>query len=190
MMPNAMEILRLVHRIKQQLIRLDDNISKTLDDLEMLLESCDARAAGGRGRPASLQSRHAQDLEKLEELMATVGVERVDLKTYPDGSCSVAIDTLAELRLPRTLMGLLKLLCEDDGASKDHLVRWKAKEELAAGLTRALGRPFSCHTVVQTICRLRDVLSKAGLSRTLVQTNGGNYRFAVRRKCDSPCDRS
>jgi len=109
------------------------------------------------------------------------GVKRVRVEPLMNGAALVTIDD-RRVRLPRGMVRLFEVLCEDKGRSRDHLVDWKSVDHIRQRLGTK-DKPAAYTTLTTNISRLRDCLHDAGVNWMYVQQDDElGYRFAVAKR--------
>jgi hypothetical protein len=214
-------VQRLRQRIAQlerRLFKLERSVSRQTEDLLFDLDAVREEAAAlpagladetGNGatrfaeetpqpRPAGRHNnggpRQLTDEEKVLGELALTGANRCDVSSSADGTWWVHLDEHAPFTIAPALARLLAVLCEDNGASDDHLVGWKTMAEVARRLRkrdaaeRGAARPRElvdpkreAHCIRQSLYRLRLALLAQHVNHKLVMVSRPlGARFARR----------
>ena len=181
---SAMELVKEARKIAWKLYRIEEEMTRLTDHLQLRVESGNevGTPALDRRKPSQVGGAMKVSAQILESL-AQKGIEKIRIGRRGDGSATVEIEQYPEVRLPSMLADLLEILCTDPGSSGDGLVGYKSPEEMALRLGKRADRPLKKHAVIQNVFRLRRILEQNGGNRYLVQSNNRRgYRFALKKK--------
>jgi hypothetical protein len=177
--------------LKRRLVRLAGRMSSAFDaftkevdaiayDLEQCLAALAEGSTGANGNPRP-SSRVAAEHQVLEE-QAAVGAAQVETRPRAGGSIDVRIDGRKWLRLPPMPAELLRILLESGQTmAADRLPTHRSYDEIAARLSKRLGRSVARDDVTQVVHKLRRAFRDAGENWFLIQTHRTRgIRFALR----------
>jgi hypothetical protein len=109
-------------------------------------------------------------------------VHAMDVRRLSNGSIEIALDGGRKFKLPPQLAEVFLYIAsgEKNPGPDDPLVGWRTRTQILECLARSFGRTYQLRFVNNLIHRLKDILSKAGYSRGLIQTH---RRKGVRLAC-------
>jgi hypothetical protein len=194
------QLLQVVRQSKQDLLAVLRAVSRCEERADSALQYlcgmerslaavCQAAVPGlvSVGAPPKSKTvsrrRNRKSWKKLE-ILARLGVARLEFQWLPSGSALVLVDDAPAFKLSRTLARLLEILAQDSTPSDDALVGWKSFAEVAFALEKKLGRRFTKHAINQLVSRLRFALVDRGqLNPFFVESHRrSGLRFLLRRQ--------
>jgi hypothetical protein len=181
---DAGRIVEWARDLGRRITRLCNRVSR-LEELLAELEFDFEQFAGALSGAPVLVPQGCRPLRRAgaPDDWATVqrGVSALEVARYADESAHVRIDGSEPMKLARALANLLDALARERSSS-DHIVGWKAIDEVVAELSAREGKAVGRHAVINRVWRLRRALIRAGLSPGFVQSHPDRgVRFAVRR---------
>jgi hypothetical protein len=182
---NRASILSFLESVQQMLERLASRLeedARKADAAAALIERIRRWLKGlPELTPRPRPPMRTPDSERLLRAEAKAGIT-LAIELAADGSADVRVNGRDPFHLSPALASLLTLLAAPSDLSGPGCAPWSTKDELAAALSRELGRAVVPARVTSLVHRLRKTMSDAGENPFVVETSRrrGAWRVVVR----------